>query len=63
MYDLGEYPGLKEVDPGSGVQVKGEIYQVDQVCLQQLDQIEAVDHGLYQRREVRLNSAERVQPS
>lgn len=55
MYNLGDYPGLKEVDPGSGVQVQGEIYQVDQACLRQLDQIEAVDQGLYERREVRLS--------
>ena len=56
MYDLGDYPGLKEVEPGSGVGVQGEIYQVDQACLRQLDQIEGVDQGLYQRREVRLDS-------
>ena len=55
MYDLGNYPGLKEVDPASGVQVRGEIYQVDKACLRHLDQIEAVDQGLYERREVRLN--------
>ena len=56
MYNLGNYPGLKEVDSGSGVQVQGEIYRVDLACLKQLDQIEGVDQGLYERREVRLNS-------
>ena len=55
MYNLGDYPGLKEVDPGSGVQVHGEIYRVNQTCLGQLDEIEAVDQGLYERHEVRLN--------
>jgi len=55
MYDLGDYPGLAEVDPGSGIEVQGEIYQVDQACLRQLDQVEGVDQGLYQRREVHLN--------
>lgn len=54
MYDLGEYPGLVEVDAGCGVQVQGEIYRVDQTCLRLLDQIEAVDQGLYQRREIRV---------
>ena len=58
MVDLGSYPGLTEVDPGTGVQVRGEIYQVDRACLQQLDQIEAVDAGLYERREIRLNPLE-----
>ena len=60
MYDLGSYPGLKEVDPGSGVEVQGEIYQVDQACLRRLDQIEAVDQGLYERREIRLNTLEEL---
>jgi len=54
MYDLGDYPGLIEIEPGSGDQIQGEIYHVDQTCLRQLDQIEAVDQGLYERREIRL---------
>ena len=53
MYDLGSYPGLIEVEPGSGDQIQGEIYRVDLTCLRQLDQIEAVDQGLYERREIR----------
>ena len=60
MYDIGSYPGLKEVDPGSGVEVRGEIYQVDQACLRRLDQIEAVAQGLYERREIRLNTLEEL---
>lgn len=54
MFDLGDYPGLIEVEPGTGDQVQGEIYRVDQGCLRQLDQIEAVDQGLYERREIRI---------
>ena len=62
MYSLGDYPGLKEVDPGSGVQVQGEIYRVDQTCLHRLDQFEVVDEGLYERREVRLILQEEPRP-
>ena len=56
MYDLGSYPGLIEVAPGAGDQIQGEIYRIDPTCLRQIDQIEAVDQGLYERREIRLAS-------
>ena len=52
MYDLGSYPGLIEVAPGAGDQIQGEIYRIDPTCLRQIDQIEAVDQGLYERREI-----------
>ena len=55
MYDLGSYPGLIEVESGSGDQIQGEIYRIDPTCLRQLDQIEAVDQGLYERREIRFD--------
>ena len=55
MYDLGSYPGLIEVESGSGDQIQGEIYRVDLACLRQLDQIDAVDQGLYERREIRFD--------
>ena len=54
MYDLGDYPGLIELGPGAGDRIQGEIYQVDPNCLRQLDKIEAVDQGLYERRKVSL---------
>ena len=56
MYSLGDYPGLIEVEPGCGVHVRGEVYRVDQNCLQQLDRIEGVDQGLYERKEIRFSS-------
>ena len=62
MYSLGDYPGLKEVEPGSGVQVQGEIYRVDQTCLRNLDQVEAVDQGLYERHEIRLDAMKEPNP-
>ena len=55
MYDLGDYPGVIEVEPGFGDQIHGEIYRGDPTCLRQLDQIEAVDQGLYERCEIRLD--------
>lgn len=53
LFDLGEYPGLVKVAT-NGMAVKGEVYRVDFSCLRQLDKIEGVDEGLYQRCRVRL---------
>jgi gamma-glutamylcyclotransferase (GGCT)/AIG2-like uncharacterized protein YtfP len=52
LHDLGEYPGL--VASASGVSVRGEVYEVDDGCLQQLDAAEGVDEGLYVRGPVQL---------
>ena len=52
MYDCGTYPGL--VEDADGVQIEGEVWEVDDECLALIDQIEGVDQGLYARREVEL---------
>lgn len=52
IYDLGEYPGLTEVD--GGVSVAGEVYRVSTECLQLLDDVEEVGAGMYARRPVNL---------
>lgn len=56
MFDLGSYPGLVDADPNLGASVSGEVYRVDARCRRELDEIECVDEGLYELREVRLDA-------
>jgi len=57
MFNLGGYPGLVHATPdkAAGKRVYGELYEVSDECMQQLDQIEGVDHGLYSREEIILD--------
>jgi gamma-glutamylcyclotransferase (GGCT)/AIG2-like uncharacterized protein YtfP len=57
MYRLDGFPGLVEVQPGMGVSVTGELWEIDQECLQRIDRLEGVDEGYYERRPIRLVSA------
>ncbi len=52
IFSLGEYPGL--VEWPDGLAVCGELYEVNARTLQQLDQAEGTDEGLYARREILL---------
>ncbi len=54
IFDLGEYPGI--VDAENGLSIHGEIYQIDQQCLRQLDEVEGVSEGIYERRQILLKS-------
>lgn len=54
MFDLGSYPGLVESENGNSI--IGELYKVDQNCLEKLDVIEAVDEGFYRRGQIALLS-------
>ena len=48
LYSLGEYPGMvRQDDDHTGV--TGEVWAVDTACLQQLDELEGVAEGLYER--------------
>jgi gamma-glutamylcyclotransferase (GGCT)/AIG2-like uncharacterized protein YtfP len=51
LYDLGEYPGLSLDESGSTV--TGEVYEVDDEILRQLDEIEATT--FYSRRQVEVS--------
>mgnify|MGYP000435628716 CR=1 FL=1 len=55
LYNLGDYPGIKN---GDGI-VHGELYDVDDITLEELDQIEGFDsnnfnNSLYLRSEIRI---------
>jgi gamma-glutamylaminecyclotransferase len=52
LFDLGTYPGM--VEWPAGLSVTGEVYQVDRICLEQLDEAEGTADGLYARRPVQL---------
>jgi gamma-glutamylcyclotransferase (GGCT)/AIG2-like uncharacterized protein YtfP len=52
LYDCGQFPGL--VEATEGVSVVGELWDVDNHCLMELDYLEAVDQGLYKRELIQL---------
>jgi len=53
LYSLGDYPGLVR-SPGDTAGVVGELWAVDDACLQQLDELEGVAEGLYARVPIKL---------
>lgn len=60
LFNLGDYPGLVESDV-QPVSVSGEVFEVDAECLRQLDMVEGVCDGFYQRRPIRLSGSFRGQ--
>jgi len=55
LFDLGSYPGL--IEWPEGLEIHGEIYQVDADCLTQLDEVEGVAERLYVRRRISLQTS------
>jgi gamma-glutamylaminecyclotransferase len=53
MYDLGGYPGMVE-DFSQPISIEGEVWEVDDACLKQLDELEDVATGEYARVPMRL---------
>lgn len=53
LYSLGSYPGM--VAAPSGL-VHGEVWQVSARCLKQLDLLEDIEHGLYRRERVAIQT-------
>ena len=53
LYALGDYPGMVR-SKNAGDFVTGEIWNVDDNCLAQLDALEGIDEGLYARESVEL---------
>lgn len=53
LYSLGDYPGMVRA-PGDTEGVTGELWKVDDVCLAELDRLEGLDEGLYERCDVLL---------
>lgn len=61
MYGYGGYPALVDqpLAEASGVEagkrIFGELYEVDDACLIELDKIEGTDRGLFERRDITLD--------
>jgi gamma-glutamylcyclotransferase (GGCT)/AIG2-like uncharacterized protein YtfP len=53
LYSLGDYPGMVRA-PGDTAGVQGELWSVDDACLAELDRLEGLDEGLYERIDVLL---------
>ncbi|MDB6115649.1 MAG: ytfP [Lacunisphaera sp.] len=53
LYSLGDYPGMVRA-PGDTAGVAGELWAVDENCLPELDRLEGIDEGLYERIDVLL---------
>ena len=54
LFDLGSYPGL--IEWPEGLEIFGEVYEINLPCLQRLDEAEGVDEGLYARRSIELQT-------
>lgn len=53
LYSLGDYPGMVRA-PGDTAGVTGELWAVDDSCLAELDRLEGLEEGLYERVDVLL---------
>lgn len=60
----GHYPALINATRADvtnhGVEVEGEVYEIEENILRQLDAVEGIDEGLYERRPVELQNFEGV---
>ena len=54
MYQVEAYPGL--VHEEEGISLEGELWEVDPECLAELDEVEGVEAGLYQRERIMLEN-------
>jgi gamma-glutamylcyclotransferase (GGCT)/AIG2-like uncharacterized protein YtfP len=54
MYAYGGFPAL--VENSNGLEIYGELYEVDDNCIQDLDKIEGVDKGLFSRNQINLSN-------
>ena len=53
LYSLGKYPGMVRA-PDDTAGVTGELWAVDDAGLEQLDELEQLDKGLYERVTINL---------
>lgn len=55
LVSCGNYPGLVHAVNGKGLSIRGELWNVNEACLDRLDRIEGVDEQLYERTAVKLS--------
>jgi gamma-glutamylaminecyclotransferase len=59
MFQYGSYPALVESVACEGAvpqSIFGELYEVDDACMMELDKIEGIDAGLFDRKQVSLDT-------
>jgi gamma-glutamylcyclotransferase (GGCT)/AIG2-like uncharacterized protein YtfP len=61
LYAVADYPGMVRSSDGTGT-VIGEVWEVDDACLQRLDALEGIDVGLYARAPIALEAPFAGQP-
>ena len=62
LYLPGDYPGMvRAANDQAGV--TGEVWLVDDACLQQLDELEGVAEGLYERTPIQLTAPFAAEPA
>ncbi len=54
LFRLTGFPGLVESAENQGLEIEGEIWDVEPDCLNRLDEEEGTDAGLYERRLIEL---------
>lgn len=53
LYDLGGYPGMV-LHANHGTSIHGEVWEIDDACLKQLDELEGTEIGEYVRESIPL---------
>jgi gamma-glutamylaminecyclotransferase len=61
LYAVADYPGMVRSADGTGI-VTGEVWEVDDACLQRLDALEGIDQRLYVREPIALEAPFASQP-
>lgn len=57
MYEYGGYPALIEsADQHPAQKIYGELYEINNDCMEKLDKVEGVSHGLFYRKQINLET-------
>ena len=56
MVSLGAFPGIVDAEPSEATTISGEVYRASRTVMADLDLLEGVSSGFYQRRVVRLDN-------
>lgn len=56
LFNVGTYPAMVEAEPlgMQGLAIQGELWHVDEACLERLDIEEGIDEALYERKLIKL---------
>ena len=61
LYKVTDYPAMVRSSDAGDI-VAGEVWEVDDACLEQLDRLEGIDEGLYTREPIALEAPFADQP-